>query len=431
MPRGITQSVHVCRAEEKIRQRWPDVDVFDTSGCDAEQLALEMDRRLKQNDWREFYWADAARTASAFIESELWKNHRFANLFDFLIEQIGTDGNRMYMRSLFHKYLETFSPPQTLTRRLAANFSADETWKEIDLPAKLVNIHNIFNVDSAPERIAENMLENPCPFSALLQSGIKAPHSLGLMDRAHEKFLAKLAPLIKNQNDAAIRKMLKWLNPPAHNSVLHGKGAAAAVDAILLACYKREPDISTKDKIKSRLIAAYGDPRLERTGTWAICREDAKRVILKWITETTIKAFFDIISQCEQSHMWTDRKTLWIDLYKDGHIAEAWFALSGRGAQVARDLAERSEDPSLTNFAENHSLSAQDREKCLLIMQISGRWVVEGSHSFKTHIFQSGDMTSVTPYEDAYTCEQFRLATRAKRIWHYANWRNRVTEELF
>ena len=428
---GATRSVHVCRAEEKICRRWPDVDVLDTSGCDAEQLALEMDRRREENDWHEFYWADAARTANAFIEQELWNNEKFSKLFDFLIEQVGTNGNRMYMRSLFHKYLETFSPNHALTKRLAANFSSGKTWREIGLPAKLVNTYNVFNVKTAPERIAEDMLKNSAPFASLRQNGIKAPHGPGLMERAHEKFLAALDPQIKLQNSAAIRTMLEWLNPSAHDSILCGKGAVAAVDTILLSCSQREPDTSTKDEIKSKLIAAYGDPRLKKIGVWAMCSQQAKQVILKWITGTTIEAFFKIISQCERSHMWVDRKDLWIDLYKDNRITEAWFALSGLGAHIARSLAENEDDPSLGNFAENHSASSQDREKCLLIMQISGRWVVEGSHSFKTHIFPPEDTTSIMPYNDAYTCEQFRHAGQAVQIWHHANWRNKVMEELF
>lgn len=435
MPQGATQAVHVRRAEEKIRQRWPDVDVFDTAKCDAEQLALKMDRRREKNDWREFYWADAAYTASVVIDNDLWKNKRFERLFDFLIEQVGFGGNRMYMRSLFHKYLETFSPDQRLTKRLASNFSTGSTWKEIGLPAELVNTYQVFNIDTAPERIAEDMLRNPSPFNALLQNGIKAPHGPGLMERAHEEFLARLSPQIKLQNGAAIETMLEWLNPPMCDSVLRGKGAADAVDAILLACRQQEPNISIKEKIKSRLVAAYGDPRLERTGTWARCDEKAKEVIIKWLTGETIETFFEIVTRCERSHMWTDRRDLWIDLYKHNRITKAWFALSRRGVQIARDLTERTEDPSLETrlqeFAENCSFSSQDREKCLLIMQISGRWVVEGSHNFKTHIFPAGDTTSVIPYEKTYTCEQFRRATRAEKIQHHANWRNKVMEELF
>lgn len=435
IPRGTTQAVHVSRAEEKIRQHWPDVDVFDTAKCDAEQLALKMDHRREKNDWREFYWADAAYTASAFIDSGLWGNKRFERLFDFLIEQVGSGGNRMYMRSLFHKYLETFSPDQSLTKRLALHFSTGGTWKEIDLPVELVNTYQVFDVDAAPERIAEDMLRNPSPYYTLLQNGIRAPHSSGLMERAHKEFLARLTPQIELQDSIAIETMLEWLNPQMCDSVLRGKGAAGAVDTILLACHRQEPNISIKEKIKSRLVAAYGDPRLERTGTWARCDEKAKEVIIKWLTGETIETFFEIVSQCERSHMWTDRRDLWIDLYKNNRITKAWFALSRRGVQIARDLAERTEDPSLETrlqeFAENRSFSSQDREKCLLIMQISGRWVVEGSHNFKTHIFQPGDTASVIPYEKTYTCEQFRRATRAEKIRHHTNWRNKVMEELF
>ena len=426
---------HVCQASAKIRRRWRDVETEQTKQS-TEALASEMDRRRRAGDWEGFYWADATRTALAFFGSNLWQEERFTWLLDLLLDQISPGRNRVYIRAMFRKYLETFDQGSELTRRLAAQLARafeDDTLRMADLPiGPLVHHLRVFDVDSAPQAIAAYQDAHAPAFRALRDAGVEAPHGDGLMQKAHRLFVQALAPRINNGDSAAAETLLDWLNPPEAETSLQG-GAGDALDALLLPWHTREPDGQLKNTIKSRLVDAYGDPRTETTGAWAACSGDARRAILRWMAGDTIKVFFDIISEAVSSHMWRDRRELWIGLHKEGRIGEAWFALNRSGAEIARRLSQVRDDSSLGNFAENSSRN--DRDKCLLIMNVDGRWVVEGSHNFKTHVFSHEGRLSVTPYEPSYTCEQFRDMRGQNeperfRHWPINTWRYNVLTTL-
>ena len=59
--------------------------------------------------------------------------------------------------------------------------------------------------------------------------------------------------------------------------------------------------------------------------------------------------------------------------------------------------------------------------------------MVEGSHNFPTWVFPPGDPNAFMPYDDSYTCDQFRYIQgpeRPERIVHLSNWRNKVLMAL-
>lgn len=431
---------NVCQAAETIRRRWRDAEAEEIEE-NPEALASEMDRRRRANDWEGFYWADATDAARLFFGRDLWREKQFLPLFDFLFDKVdpdGNHGNRVHTRQMFRTYLDTFDQRSKLTRRLAAWLTPafeDGTLRKADLPIEMLVHHlSVFDVDYAPRAIAAYMDKPVPPFRALQDAGMEAPHGEGLMRQAHRLFVQVLAPRIENGDSTAAETLLDWLNPPEAERPLE-KGAGDALNALLLPWRTREPDEQFKKTIKSRLINAYGDPRTEHVGAWGACSRDARHVILKWLVGATIRVFFDTVSRSDRTHMWANRKKLWIDLDEEDRITEAWFALSRTGATIARDLARKRDDPNLGKFAENESRSADDRNKCLLIMKIDGRWVIEGSHNFKTHIFSRRDQLSVTPYEPSYTCEQFREIrgkSEPKRFghWSISAWRDNVLMAL-
>ena len=425
------EPVAVQRAAASIARCWPHVDVEQVE-TDPKRLVRDADRRRRAGDWSDFYWADVDRAARALIDSGLWRHARYADLLQFLLDQVRPGVNRPYLRTLFRKYIETFEPDSRLTRSLAPILKVH--WREAGLPVEpLVTHFRIFDLDPSPSQvIAAFMAGQDDPFAAMRGLGVEAPHGPGLMAGAHPFFVASVAPRIAEGELAATHRLLSWLNPAGEDVPLQGAGASQAINALLEPWEKLAPDSDFQHLIEARLLAAYGDPRVHSSGVWSLASGVARRVILKWLAGATIQVFFDIVTRADRTHMWSDRKRLWMDLFDDGLITQAWFALSDAGTRVAARL-QREQDEIPLAFGQNRSSSSQDRNKCLLIINVQGRWVVEGSHSFPTWVFPSGDSEALVPYEDSYTCDQFRRIEgpgRPERIVHLGDWRNKVLTAL-
>ena len=434
---------------ERIRQRWPDAEA-ESPETDAEQLARELNRRRRSDDWQGYFWADATRAALAILGPSAvgllhgpWGERTlFRGLLDFVLEQIAPESGetparalfrRTYARALWRKYLETWDPDREPTRRLGETLAAH--WEEARLPiSEPVRRFGVFGA-GAPDRIAAFMDDQSSPFGALRAAGIEAPHGLGLMAAAHSHFVARLAERIAAGDPVATDKLLRWLNPPEATSVLEA-GAGKAIDALLLPWRNEPPDPALRKRIQTGLVAAYGDPRVKSAGVWFACTPAARSVVLHWLAGETIEVFFDIVTRAvagaEGSHMWPDRRAFWTGLHKDGRVAEAWFALSRAGERAAEERARGSEGLHL-DYARNKSKSTQDREKCLLLMNVDDRWVVEGSHNFRVHVFPRSSRAAVTLYRQSYTCGQFRYYAgpgTPERIPHIGDWQNKVLRVL-
>ena len=413
-----------------IRRRWPDVEA-ENAETDAEVLADEMERRRNANDWREFHWADATRTAQAFFENGLWRESRYRHLMGFLILQIGPGAQPAYVRAMFRKYLELFDPNDAaLTPSLARTFK--QQWHECGLRAdRLVRHFGIFEPDrNLASRIAIWMDGQDAPYSALRGLGMEAPHGPGLMEFVHRRFVGLLSPRIKSGQVEAAKKLLDWLHPE-HEGPLE-KGAEDAINALLLPWCNDDPNEEFKNFVQRRLVSAYRDLRVNQAWPWSLCAREALEVMRRWLTGSTIRVFFDIVTRADDSHMWPERRRFWVGLYEGGQITEAWFALSPQGEFIASNLHKGREGSSL-EFARNSSWGAQDRRKCLLIMNVNGCWVVEGSHSFPVWVFPRAGRSMLTLYEKSYSCDHIRNMSgpyRPKRIVHIGDWESKVLRAL-
>ena len=183
----------------------------------------------------------------------------------------------------------------------------------------------------------------------------------------------------------------------------------------------RAPDSDLQHLIEARLLAAYGDPRIRSTGVWSLISAGARRVsppVACGGHHPGVLRYRD--AGRPHAHVVGPQAPLDGPLRRWSHHASLVRTERCRGTSVAARLRNASKTRSRWRSAGTALQSSQDRNKCLLIINVQGRWVVEGSHSFPTWVFPSGDSDALVPYEDSYTCDQFRShrgsgATRTHR----------------
>jgi hypothetical protein len=249
------------------------------------------------------------------------------------------------------------------------------------------------------------------------------PHGPGLADHAHLAFVEALAPRLAEADHAALATMLAWLAPGSDN--LRTKDAGKAIAALLGPWRHKTPPEQFRRKLQDGLVKTYGDPRVHKGGVWGNVPDDLQAVIRRWLTGATMKAFLDIVSQVEESHMWEPRRKFWWDLYEQGRVTEAWVALSERGVQLARRMGVK-------EFG--HQTARGTRvNTSLLIMRIGKKIVVEGSHNYMIHVFPADHKHPPKLYRRDYDCERIRLSLddRHKRVHdQWGGWRSWVMERI-
>lgn len=445
----IGEPVALRRAVRRVDQAYPDIDP-DVREEDREQLVRELDRRQRADNWRDYTWADLQRAARALLQPSrsrqrsrpapwnigpsrsggpLHQRREYRPLVPFLLAQINERAKPRFLRTMYRLYLSTFNRRSSLTQQLARRL--DGSVQHTSLPLRRAVDLGVLKPRSAVENLTARMAVEPSPFEFIKDIGIEAPHGEGLMAQVHERFvrLHSAAQLRRDQTESL--RLLNWIAPP--NAHPMEAGVELGIDALLAPWEHSEPDQELRKKLETTLIRGFGDPRITRTGAWPRCRADVRAVMMRWLAGETIEVFFEIISKAVTSHMWDDRRGLWMELYQASRIHEAWFALSPRGEEVARSL-KRSRDVPL-EYGRNGSWNSGDRDKCLLIMRIDrDRVVVEGSHSFKTHVYRRGDHRSVALYENTYDCDEVRghgRTGRANAFVHHSAWERRVRAALY
>jgi hypothetical protein len=132
----------------------------------------------------------------------------------------------------------------------------------------------------------------------------------------------------------------------------------------------------------------------------------------------------DVVSAVETSHMWDPRRRFWLQLHKERRIDSAWVALSDEGVRRAREMAQGR--PGLA-FGRQTARGSRV-STCLLVLKVGSRIVVEGSHSYKVHVFKEGSSKTPKLYQPRYDCEEIRLIPGADARAHNGDWQGWVRE---
>ncbi len=284
----------------------------------------------------------------------------------------------------------------------------------------------MFRPDLAPEAIARRMVGMRSPWFELKALGLRAPHAPGLMDFVHDAYVARLKPHLTVR--AEIEQLLSWLKPD-DQAVARSSGAPAAIEALLGHWRTGNPPEADIDLITRSLVAFYDDPRVQQGGAWAGVPPDCLAVILRWLTGKDIRFFMDVVSAVEDSHMWEPRRRFWLKLHAQRRIDAAWVAFSPSGAEYARRLLKTGEARGVVSYGQQ-TAGYSRANTSLLILKCGNKIVVEGSHSYKVHIFREGHPGAPALYRRAYDCEQIRLVPGAESRSHLGDWQGWVEERI-
>lgn len=133
--------------------------------------------------------------------------------------------------------------------------------------------------------------------------------------------------------------------------------------------------------------------------------------------------FIGVVNATQDSHMWPPRRNFWMKLYNQGRIDAAWVAFSPSAADYARrNLMGGRGQSSERRFGRQIAGGARSNTS-LLIMKIGRKIVVDGCHSYRTHIFDEGHRSAPPLFAASCDCDGImRSAYRSKSHASIHSW---------
>jgi hypothetical protein len=412
LTRPLSMNVHVApslvsltRSVDRITAQWPDV-VAQPEERDRETLAMEMLLRVSKWSWENVKLSRILSAALAIFDEERRARTDLESVRNFFVSEIRQTSSSTFLAGMVQVYLETFDANARHTQALAMALEA----KASSLQGRLRNLHqtlpDLFVPQEAPAALANVMLKSEAPYSTLKNLGFRAPHGAGLTRAAHHKFTRQLAPDLRQ--DTARRRLFAWLFPTKGTTLQTDAGIA--VEALLRAWGDTPPPDQIREEITEAVISAYNDPRTHSGGIWPGFDSGLKAIFLRWLTKQDMLFFCDMVTATQDSHMWAPRRDFWLGLYDDGRIDEAWVAFGSAARDYARhNLMRQGATDINRRFGRQNDRGGSTS---LLIMRIGRKIVVDGCHSYKTHIFRSDDAAAPKLYGRVYYCDQIMRRSR-------------------
>lgn len=421
-PRALASLNPLSSAAERILARWPDA-VKEPPDADRERIVLEMQRRLEQGDWNDLSTSFVTTAAVALFDSDRRLRESLGPLRQFYLDEILANDSASFRSGMAAVYVGSYQPGATHTVRLGRCLDQVSDRLTGSWPQFLKAVPRLFDGRSAHEQLGQLMHAMPSPWSDLKSIGVRKPHDTGLMTHAHLAFVKEISSSLKSES--AIGKLISWLRPEGmQQAKMEGAGEAIAA---LLTTWVQDPPEDIRTELTTRLTSLYGDPRTRgKEAPWSLVPDELVERISRWLTGESIRFFMDIVSAVETSHMWEPRRRFWLQLHKEHRIDTAWVALSDEAASLARKRAA-----GRAGLTFGRQVAGGNRvNTSLLILKLGSKIVVEGSHSYKVHVFREGVAKTPKLYQGRYDCEEIRSIPGADARAHNGDWQGWVRERI-
>ena len=323
---------------------------------------------------------------------------------DFLYVEIAASTSETFLSGLLRAYLDSYAPKGAHTTALATALGAAAPRMSATARLLLEAIPELMDPVSGPDRLAARMSKMSDPYTELLRLGVRNPHGGGFMDLAHLSLTSLVRPHLSERN--LIDWYIRWLRPSGKEEA-RNSGAVPAIEALIHPWLEKTPEDKLRSYLVETLIELYGDPRIKSGGVWGGIDERYMAIVHRWLTREDMRFFTGVVDATQKDAMWPPRRDFWLKLYDEGLIDAAWAALSKEGFEYARQHLMR-QDAKNAYTRVGYQQARQNTS--LLIMKIGNKIMVDGCHSYRTHVFDIADPMAPKLFEEGYDCDQIMRA---------------------
>ncbi|MCW1918027.1 EH signature domain-containing protein [Rhodobacter sp. KR11] len=390
---------------------------------DAEKLFADLARRIREDDWHKVPMNHVVRVADLLFSQRFRDRLDWAPLRTFLLDEVRASTKHGFLNPMLRIYLDSFVPGATHSRALAAALMIARPVLQQGRWGRLIgSLPDLFNSDTAARDLAARMITMAEPWEGLRELGLRQPHGPGLMDAAHLEYLKLLGPRLNER--LMIDTLLSWLKPAGQPARAVGSGEA--IMALLRPWMQKTPPKDLQAHLIDQIADLYGHPKVNRQAAWNQVDPAIEAVFLRWITGADIRFLFKTLAEVERNHMWADREDFWWTLYEQGRIKEVWIAFNEAGYRAA--VAKLPEGGR--NGVKRFGRQIGERDKSLLIMDVGGKIIVEGTFNFKVHVFEKSALKTPRLYESRYDVSDIRNLPGSETKMHHGDWQSWVRHRI-
>ncbi|MCC6007423.1 MAG: hypothetical protein JJU40_07080, partial [Rhodobacteraceae bacterium] len=309
-----------------------------------------------------------------------------------------------FLSGLLRAHLEGYLPGAPHSRALAKALTVAAPRMGPAGRLLLEAVPEILDPTGGPERLAARMADMSDPFAELMRLGVRNPHGPGFMELAHLALTERVRSGLARRD--LIDWYVNWLRPPGREA--RTSGAERAIEALVHPWLTSTPGDDLRSYLVETVIEMYGDPRIKSGGVWAGVGAAEMGVIHRWLTREDMRFFTGVVDAAQKDAMWPKRRDFWLRLFDERLIDAAWVAFSSQAMEFARERLMRQD---ARNAESRFGFQRARQNTSLLIMKIGNKIMVDGCHSYKTHVFDQDDPMAPKLFQEGYDCEEIRLAS--------------------
>ena len=172
----------------------------------------------------------------------------------------------------------------------------------------------------------------------------------------------------------------------ADGNLLYQAHRAAMVNALVLPFGSVMPSAADRDALNRFLHPLIGDPRV-KPGNW-ISMDAAAAIVKRWLTEQSLRQFFDVVDRIAPDGMWKYRRAFWSAYHARDLILNAWVVFGQDGATEARRVFGR--DIQFGRFAKGGRKPVMPGH-AVLLLDLGRCIVADWSHNGYCNIWSADD----------------------------------------